>query len=204
MGLILSGTATDNISTLASVLGALADAGASGAVTESDTVMAYIKQLITQNAAMKIFAGNTGVVVVPGTGADLDFPDVVVAGLPTGVHVVYADAVLVVGSTYDVSGSENQIKTGTTDAIYVMLDGATWGTNDISAIPVPALSFETAASSYGSGGAVWGNTDISSVITGNGTYNFRSEETNRTKGLEATGTSLELHTVSIIVRVWHN
>lgn len=212
MSLILNGiNRTTNLTTvegytdtLESVLGALNDSAADGAVTSTDTVMAYVKQLITQNSTMKIFAGSTGVVTVPGTGADLDFPNVVVQNLPTGVNVVYADAVLVVGSTLDSSASENQIKTGTTDAIYVKASAGSWGSNDISAIPVPALSFETEASKYGGGGVVWGNTNLSSVITGNGTYNFRSEETNRTKGLEATGASLELHTVSIVVRLWHS
>jgi len=189
---------------LASVLGALDDAAAEGAVTSTDTIMQYIKQLVTQNVSMMTFSGTSAVVVVPAVGADLDFPDVVIAGLPSGCNILRVDATLVVGSTFDTSAAENQIKTGTTDAIYVKKSSGAWGTDDISAIPVTALAFETEASKYGGGGIIPGNTDIKSEVDGNGTYNFRSEETNRTKGIEATGDTLELHTVNIIVRVWFN
>jgi len=48
---------------LASVLGALADAAAAGEVTEADTLMQYIKQLIN------ILIGGTGVVAFPAEGA---------------------------------------------------------------------------------------------------------------------------------------
>jgi len=193
-----------NNAALASVLGALDTAAATGAVSDAKEAMAYLKQLITQNVSMMTFSGTSAVVVVPGTGADLDFPNVVVAGLPTGCNILRVDATLVVGSTFDTSAAENQIKTGTTDIIYVKKSTGAWGTDDIAAIPVTALAFETEASKYGGGGIIPGNTDIKSEVDANGTYNFRSEETNRTKGIEATGGNLELHTVNIIVRVWFN
>jgi len=51
---------------------------------------------------------------------------------------------------------------------------------------------------------VFGATDIKGVVTVDGIYNFRSDETNETKGVEATGGDLELLDVSIVVRVWFN
>ena len=150
------------------------------------------------------WAGNLAKVVVPGTGADLDFPSVVVAGIPEGITLLRVEAMLVVSATLDSSSSENQIATGTTDAIYVKVSTGSWGTDDISAIPIEALSFETGADAYGNGGVVYGATDIKAVVSGNGTYNFRSEETNRSEGIEATGASLELHTVAVVIRAWWN
>jgi len=153
------------------------------------------------NAPSMVWAGSTAKVVVPGTGADLDFPSVVIAGIPDGVTLKRVDAVLVVGFTLDSSTAENQIKAGTTDAIHVLASGGSWA-NCISAIPVPALSYETPASGYGGGGPIFGNTDIKATVTGNGTWLFRSEETSKTKAIEATGGNLELHVVSIVVRAW--
>lgn len=187
---------------LASVLGALDDAGAEGAVTEADTLMAYMKQRVKNGIHMMQFAGNSAVVVVTGTGTDLDFPSVTIAGIPSGATLLRVDAILAVGSTFDTSASENQIKTGTTDYIHVKKSTGAWGTDDIQAIQVPALAFETGADAYGSGGVIFGNTDLKSEVDGNATYNFRSEETNASEAIEATGGNLELHTVSIIVRVW--
>ena len=160
----------------------------------------YLDELAVTAPNMS-WAGTLAKVIVPGTGADLDFPDVVVAGIPTGVTLKRATCALIVGFTLDSSGSENQIKTGTTDDIRIMLAGGSWGTNDLLAIPVPALSFETKLSDYGAGGPIFGNTDIKAIIA-NGTFNFRSEETNRTKAIEATGASLELHMVSIVASAW--
>jgi hypothetical protein len=160
----------------------------------------YLDELAVTAPNMS-WAGTLAKVIVPGTGADLDFPDVVVAGIPTGVTLKRATCALVVGFTLDTSTAENQIKTGTTDDIRIMLAGGSWGTNDLLAIPVPALSFETKLSDYGAGGPIFGNTDIKAIIA-NGTFNFRSEETNRTKAIEATGASLELHMVSIIISAW--
>lgn len=42
------------------------------------------------------------------------------------------------------------------------------------------------------------------VVTVDGTYNFRSEETNEGKGVEATGGTLELLDVTAVIRVWFN
>jgi hypothetical protein len=160
----------------------------------------YLDELAVTAPTMS-WAGTLAKVVVPAVGADLDFPDVVVAGIPTGVTLKRAVATLIVGFTFDTSASENQIKTGTTDDIRMKLSTGSWGTDDLLAIPVPALSFETKLSDYGAGGPVFGNTDIKSILA-NGTFNFRSEETNRTKAIEATGASLELHMVSILVSAW--
>jgi len=52
-----------NSAALASVVGALADAAADGEVTESDTLMKYIKQLIN------ILIGTPGIVAFPAEGA---------------------------------------------------------------------------------------------------------------------------------------
>lgn len=142
------------------------------------------------------------IIVVPAVGADLDFPSVVIAGLPADATIIRVDMILIIGAILDTSSAENQIKVGTTDAIYVKKSSGAWGTDDISALVFQALGLQVAADGYRGGAVIFGATDIKSEVDGNGTYNFRSEETNRTKGVEATGGTLELLDVSIVVRVW--
>lgn len=167
-------------------------------------ILNEVRDMNKGHYSMLPFAGSTGLVVVTGTGANLDFPDVVVSGIEVSKNAIKrADATLVVGGTFDTSASENQIKIGTTDAIYVKKSSDDWPVA-ISAIPVPALSFQTKASDYGAGGVIPGNTDIKDILFDevNGTYNFRTDETNFTKAIEATGGDLELLTVLIIMRIW--
>ena len=144
---------------------------------------------------------NAPIVVIP-VGADLDFPSVVVAGIPSGASIFRADMVLAIGGLFDTSSAENQIKTGTTDELQVKVSTGSWVTNDIPCLYFPALGLQVDADAYRGGAVLFGATDIKSVVVGNGTYNFRSVETTTLKGVEATGATIELLDVTTIIRVW--
>ena len=143
------------------------------------------------------------IVVLPAVAADLDFPSVVVAGLPAGLSIARADLVLIIGALFDTSASENQIDQAA-KTIRVKASGGSWGTDDIVALTFALNALQTDADAYRGGPVLFGGIDISSKVTGNGTYNFRSEETERSEGVTATGASLELLDVSSIIRVWFN
>ncbi len=190
---------------LASVAGALDTAAATGAVSNAKAIMAYLKQLVTQNVSCMTFtSAPVAIVVIPGTGADLDFPSVVVAGIPTGATLLRVDMAVVIGSVFDTSGFENQIKVGTSDEIRAMKSGASWGSDDVQALVFAALGLQVDADAYRGGTVLFGGIDIKSEVDGNGTYLFRSEETTRTKGVEATAVTIELLDVQTVVRVWFN
>lgn len=150
-------------------------------------------------------SASVAMVVMPGTGADLDFPSVTVAGLPDGCNILRVDMIVFIGALFDTSAAENQIKTGTTDQLFVKLstDGWDGGAGVVDkCLDFPALGLQVGANAYRGGTVLMGATDIKAVVDGNGTYNFRSEETNKTKGVEATGASLELLDVSTLIRIW--
>ena len=143
------------------------------------------------------------IVVMPAVAADLDFPSVVVADLPTGMTVARADFVLVIGALFDTSSAENQIDQAS-KSIRVKVSTGSWGTDDIIALTFANNALQTKADSYRGGPTLFGGIDISSVVSGNGTYNFRSEETNRSDALTVTGASLECLDVFSLIRVWFN
>jgi len=143
------------------------------------------------------------IVAVPAVAADLAFPDIIVAGLPTGISIARADLVLVIGALFDTSASENQIAAAA-KTLRVKLSTGAWGTDDIVALTFVLNSLQVDADAYRGGTVLFGATDIKSVITGNATYNFTSEETNRSDAVIATGANLELLDVSAVVRVWFN
>ena len=170
--------------------------------------MAYLKQRVTQGVTMMTFASAAEhIIVIPATGADLDFPSVEVAGLPTGANILRVDMALVIGGLFNADANENQIKTGTTDQLFVKADGDAWsggaGVVD-KCLDFKALGLQVDADAYRGGCVLFGATDIKTVVTGNATYNFRSVETTTLKGVESTGGGLELLDVTTVVRVWFN
>lgn len=167
----------------------------------------YMDALNRDRPNMIFPSASLAIVVIPGTGADLAFPDVVVAGLPSGITIAKADLVLVIGGLFDTSSAENQIKVGTTDQIFVKKAADAWSDGSPKVIPAltfTALGLQVDADAYRGGPVLFGATDIKGVVTVDGTYNFRSDETNETKGVEATGGTLELLDVTAVIRVWFN
>jgi len=145
------------------------------------------------------------IVVLPAVAADLDFPSVVIADLPSGLTIARADLVLVTGALFDTSSAENQVDQAA-KTIRVKLSTGAWATpaDQIAALTFALNALQTAADGTRGGPALFGGIDISSIVTGNGTYNFRSEETNNGEGVTVTGASLEMHDVFSIIRVWYN
>lgn len=148
-------------------------------------------------------AGGFGPLAVPAVAADLTFPDVVVSGLPSGITIAKADIALIIGALFDTSSSENQIAAAS-KTLRVKLAGDSWGTDDIIALTFVQNGLQIDADAYRGGVVLFGGIDIKSKMTADGTYNFRSEETNRSDAVVATGASLELLDVSVIIRVWFN
>ena len=144
-----------------------------------------------------------GIIVLPAVAADLDFPSVVVAGLPSGITIARADLVLVIGALFDTSAAENQIAAAA-KTLRVKLSTGAWGTDDIIALTFANTGLQVDADAYRGGPVLFGATDIKAVVTANGTFNFRSEETERSEGVTVTGASLELLDVTSIIRVWFN
>jgi hypothetical protein len=132
---------------------------------------------------------------------DIDFPDIVVAGLPSGLTVERIVLILTSRALKDTSGSNNYIaEAGKT--IRIKLSTGEWGEDDIVAMTFAVNSLYCVADTKETGPVVVGDTDIKSVVTGDGTYNVRSEETNRGEGLVAAGASLEVYDVQVGVRVF--
>lgn len=140
-------------------------------------------------------------VIIPAVAADLDFPDVVVADLPSGITIIRAVAILKYAQKEDTSGSANAIN-GVNKGIRVKKSTGAWGTDDVMAIDIPDNTMLTAASTKEGGDAIEGNNDISGEVDGNATYNFRSEQTNRGDAIVADGANLILRDVQIGIKVY--
>lgn len=143
------------------------------------------------------------------TPQDVDFPfdypnnAISVSGLPEAFEVAAAVMMLKVAGIWDTSGSDNYIKNATAGAIRIMKDGGAWGTDDIIGLQLVTPAWYIPASTKRAGGdIVIGVSNIKSVVDGDGTYYFRSEQTNRGDALYAQGDNLILVDVQIGFRYY--
>ena len=145
------------------------------------------------------------IIAVPAVGnvADLDFPDIIVAGLPGGITIARADLVLIIGALLDTSTAENQIAAAD-KKLRIKLSTGAWGTDDMVALTFVQNSLQVDASAYRGGTVLFGAIDVKTKVTADGTYNLRSEQTERSDAVIATGDTLELLDVSAVIRVWFN
>lgn len=141
-------------------------------------------------------------ITIPGTAADLDFPDVVVSGLPSGATLKRVVAILTIRALLDTSTADNYIDAAS-KTLRVKKSTGAWGTDDLVAITFDENGLYCVASTKESGTALVGSHDVKGEVDGDATYNFRSEETNRSDAISALADNLELYDVQVGLRVFY-
>ena len=111
----------------------------------------------------------------PGESADVNLPDVVVSGLPTGISLLRVVAMLKARAIENTSASGANAISGA-QAIRVKKSTGTWGVDDVAAIDLPDNLWTVAASTREAGDVLIGDNDVKSEVDGNGTYNLRFED----------------------------
>lgn len=216
MSILIKTTSTD-VSTLLARLtaaraGYLDELAAANIPTDLSTITGRLTatragylDAISRDRPNMIFPSATplAIIAVPASAsADIPFPDVAVSGLPSGITIARVDIALVIGSLFDTSSSENQIAAAD-KTLRVKASAAGW------AAGIPALTFvqnslQVDTDAYRGGTVLFGGTDIKSIVTADGTYNFQSDHDTHNDCVIATGASLELLDVSVVIRVWYN
>lgn len=190
---------------LLSSLGTKATAAASGAVTTTDYMMAYIKQLVS---AVIVEAASTARVLntldfwslpqeevaLTGTAGDKSLPSVVVADLPAGATIVRAIAM------FKFRSIENHTFAGVNK-----LDGAqeiqvkeNAAGSFIDAINLVDDQFTIAETTREGGDVIIGAIDVKAQVDGNDTYAFQWDEA------WADETGINFNDVQCGIRVWYS
>lgn len=134
-------------------------------------------------------------ILLPAAAADVNLPDVVVAGIPSGKTLVQAIVILKVraientnaGGTNAIQGAQN---------IRVKKNTGSWGVDDVAAINLADNMWLVAASTREFGDVVVGDNDVKSEVDGNATYNLRFENA------DVDLASLKLNDVQVGIRIW--
>jgi len=133
-------------------------------------------------------------VVITSTAGDPDLPGVGVSGLPPGVGIVRAVAMIKIRAIRDTSGIDNFLRQDA--GIAVMITGGTWRVNDIPAINLVNGQWRVIGGVKESGDVMIGNNDIKGVVSGDGVYLFSGHN------IASLGNNLELYDVQIGLRVY--
>lgn len=129
-----------------------------------------------------------------GESGVVALPDVVVAGLPTGVTIIRVVAVIKIALIRDSSGSDNAVDVAT-GHIEVQKGGAGGYMTAIN-IPDNAWLVDVSSSAERGGDALIGSADIKTKVDGNATYNLQFDD------IGVDGNSLVLADVIVGIRVY--
>jgi hypothetical protein len=145
----------------------------------------------------------TNKITIASAADDLDFPDIVVSGLPTGFTAQRVVLILAVRALNDTSGADNYINAAN-KTLRIKKSTGIWGTDDVAGITFANQSFYCRASSKEPGPVIVGATDIKSNVDGNATYNVMSNQTQRGDAILALANNLELYDIQVGIRVFYS
>ncbi len=136
-----------------------------------DDSISETKKAVT---ALDFWSNSDDVISLPAVAADIDLPNVVVSGIPTGVALVRVVAILKVRAIENTNAGGANAIVGA-QAIRVKKSTGAWGVDDLAAIDLPDNLWTVAASTRESGDVLVGDNDVKSEVDGDGTYNLRFE-----------------------------
>ena len=125
--------------------------------------------------SMDFWSDADDVIDIADSAADVDLPDVVVSGIPSGVTLVRVVAMLKARAIENTSGTGANAIDGA-QAIRVKKSGGAWGVDDLAAIDLPDNLWTVAASTRESGDVLIGDNDVKAKVDGDATYNLRFED----------------------------
>ncbi len=145
---------------------------------------------------------NQNKITVKGAAADLDFPSVVVSGLPSTATLKRVVVILTIRAILDTSTADNYIDQAS-KTLRVKKSTGAWATDDVIGITFDQNSLYCVASTKEAGPAIIGAHDVKGEVDGDATYNFRSVETTRGDAISALADDLELYDVQVGLRVFY-
>ena len=145
----------------------------------------------------------TNKITITNVAADLTFPDIVVAALPSGLTIKKVVLVLSVRALADISAADNYIN-GANKTLRIKKSTGAWGVDDVVGITFPNQGLYCKASAKESGPVIIDDTDLSALVNANGSYNVASRQTVSADALVAFGASLEIYDIQVGLRVFYS
>lgn len=165
--------------------------------------VSVLSALTRKYSCMDFWSAPENQLTVTATAGDITLPNIVVAGLPSGLTVRRTLFIITIRAIRDSSGAINYINAAS-KTIRIKKSTGTWGEDDMVAITFANQSLYVAASSLEQGPVIIGAANISSVVDGNATYNVMSNQTERSDAIVAKGANLLLDDVQVGFRIHYS
>lgn len=142
-------------------------------------------------------------ITITTPAVDINFPDIVVAALPTGLTIKKVALVLTCRALNNTDIADNYISAAAR-TLRVKKAAGDWGVNDVVGITFPINGLYCKAEAKEDGPVFIGADDLSALVNANTTYNVRSDQTSRGDALVAHAAALELYDVQVGLRVFYS
>ncbi len=142
------------------------------------------------------------ITVVLAPVVNIPLPDIVVAGLPTGLTIQRVALTMTARALNNTSAADNYINAAN-KTLRIKPAAAGWGAAVVG-ITFANASLYVKASAKEAGPVIIGAANLSATVTGNGTYNVRSDQTTWGEALVALANSLELYDIQVGLRVFYS
>ena len=173
-------------------------------ISSTTMILAIQTALARKFSIMDFWSAPADKIVVQNVPVvDIPFPDIVVAGLPAGLTVQRVVLIMTGRALNDTSGADNFINAAN-KRLRIKTAAGVWGVNDIVAITFALNSLYVKAGAKEAGPVIIGSANLSALVTGNATYNVRSDQTTRGDAIVAQGNNLELYDVQVGLRVFYS
>jgi len=176
-------------------------AGAKDATVAKE--VAVDAQLVRKFPFLDFWSAPADLITVPAAAANLDFPDIVVAGIPVGATLKRVVLILTCRALRDTSGANNYIDQAS-KTLRVKKSTGAWGTDDLVGITFDLNSLYCVASNKEGGPVIIGNADVKVEVDGDATYNVQSNQDNRADAISALANNLELYDVQVGLRLFYS
>ncbi len=159
--------------------------------------------LTRQVAFMDFWSIPENLITITNVALDRAFPDIVVAGLPTGVTVQRAVLIFMCRAINNLSGAANYINAANR-TLRIKISTGAWGVADVVGITFDNQSLYCLGGTKEAGLPIIGSINLNATVTGNGTYNVATRQTASADALVALAASLELYDIQVGLRVFYS
>jgi hypothetical protein len=171
-------------------------------ITQVENALTEVQNILSRKVSfLDNWSPPANKITISDVGADLTFPDIVVAALPSDLTIKKVVLILSVRALADISAADNYIN-GAAKTLRIKKASGAWGVDDVVGITFPNQGLYCKASAKEAGPVIIGDTDLSALVNANGIYNVASRQTVSGDALVAFGASLELYDIQVGLRIF--
>ena len=158
-------------------------------------------ELARKYSFMDFWSLNEDKLTITNTAGNIAFPNIVVAGLPSGATQKRVVLIMTCRAIEDDSASPNKINAAS-KTLRIKKSTGGWAADSLVGITFAQDSLYCAADAKEAGPTIIGSHDVKGEVDGDGTYNVMSNQDDTSDAIVVVAASLYLYDVQVGVRIF--